>query len=112
MAVTSGIDCTVTVDEGKLDGTAKCLVPLKAIKVDNDDTKTEHFQQWTTNKKSESEKCTFDLDVPGVKLPSALAEKKPVSFTAAYFTPKRFMATFGDYLLGYGNSDCTFSQGE
>jgi len=82
MAVTSGIDCTVTVDEGKLDDSAKCLVPLKAIKVDNDDTKTEHFQLWATNKKSEPEKCTFDLDVPGVKLPSALAEKKPVSFTA------------------------------
>ena len=82
MAVTSGIDCTVTVDEGKLDGTAKCLVPLKAIKVDNDDTKIEHFQQWAINKKSEPEKCTFDLDVPGVKLPFALAEKKPVSFTA------------------------------
>jgi polyisoprenoid-binding protein YceI len=42
MAVTSGIDCTVTVDEGKL-GKAKCSVPLKSIKVDNDDTKTEHF---------------------------------------------------------------------
>lgn len=82
MAVTSGIDCTVTVDEGKLDGKATCSVPLKAIKVDNDDTKTEHFQQWATNKKSEPEKCTFDLEVPGVKLPSALEEKKPVPFTA------------------------------
>src|SRR5690349_15196370 len=60
MAVTSWIDCTVTVDEGKPDGKATCSVPLKAIKVDNDDTKTEHFQQWATNKKSEPEKCTFD----------------------------------------------------
>lgn len=82
MAVTSGIDCTVTVDEGKLDGKAKCSVPLKSIKVDNDDTKTDHFQQWATNKKSEPEKCMFNLEVPGVKLPSALEEKKPVAFTA------------------------------
>ena len=82
MAVTSGIDCTVTVDEGKLDGKATCSVPLKAIKVDNDDTKTEHFQQWATNKKSEPEKCTFKLEVPGVKLPSALEEKKPINFSA------------------------------
>jgi hypothetical protein len=82
MAVTSGIDCTVTVDEGKLDGTAKCSVPLTSIKVDNDDTKTEHFQQWATNKKTAPEKCTFELEAPSVKLPSALEEKQPVPFTA------------------------------
>jgi hypothetical protein len=82
MAVTSSIDCTITVDEGKLEGKAKCSVPLKGVRVDNDDTKTEHFQQWATNKKSEPEKCTFDLEVPGVKLSSALEEKKPVPFTA------------------------------
>jgi len=82
MAVTSGIGCTVTVDEGTLQGHAKCSVPLKGVKVDNDDTKTGHFQQWATNKKIAPEKCTFELDVPDVKLPSALEEKKPVAFTA------------------------------
>jgi hypothetical protein len=82
MAVTSGIGCTVTVDEGNLEGHAKCSVPLKSVRVDNDDTKTDHFQQWATNKKGAPEKCTFELDVPGVKLPSALEEKKPVPFTA------------------------------
>ena len=82
MAVTSGIGCTVTVDEEKLEGQAKCSVPLKSVRVDNDDTKTDHFQQWATNKKSDPEKCTFDLDVPGVKLPAALEDKKPVTFTA------------------------------
>lgn len=82
MAVTSGIGCTVNVDEGTLQGRAKCSVPLKGVKVDNDDTKTEHFQQWATNKKTEPEKCTFELDVPTVKLPAALEEKKPVTFTA------------------------------
>jgi len=82
MAVTSGISCTVAVDEGKLEGHAKCSVPLKSVRVDNDDTKTDHFQQWATNKKSAPEKCTFELDVPGVKLPAALEEKKPVTFTA------------------------------
>lgn len=81
MAVSSGIGCTVTVDEEKLEGHAKCSVPLKAIRVDNDDTKTEHFQQWATNKKIDPEKCTFDLDVPSVKLPPPLAEQKPIAFT-------------------------------
>jgi len=81
MAVSSGVGCTVTVDEGKLEGHAKCSVPLKAIRVDNDDIKTEHFQQWATNKKINAEKCTFDLDVPNVKLPPPLVEKKPLAFT-------------------------------
>jgi len=68
-------------DEDKLTGHAKCSVPLTAIKVDSDDIKTEHFQQWATNKKSDPKKCTFDLDVPSVTLPSALQEKQPVSFS-------------------------------
>jgi hypothetical protein len=82
MAVTSGIGCTVTLDQATSQGHAKCSVPLKQVKVDNDDTKTDHFQQWATNKKIAPEKCAFELDVPGVKLPSALEEKKPVTFTA------------------------------
>jgi hypothetical protein len=82
MAVTSGIDCTVTVDEGKRNGRAKCSVPLTAIKVDNDDTKTDHFQQWATNKKVAADKCAFELEVPTVALPSALEEKTPVPFSA------------------------------
>lgn len=82
MAVTSGIGCTVTVDEKTLQGHAKCSVPLKEVKVDNDDTKTDHFQQWATNKKTAPEKCTFELEAPSVKLSSALEEKQPVTFTA------------------------------
>jgi hypothetical protein len=62
-------------------------VPLSSIKVDSDETKTEHFQQWATNKKSDPEKCTFALDVPKVKLPSALQEKQLVAFsTEGIFT--------------------------
>jgi len=79
--VSSAVGCTITVDEGKLEGHAKCSVPLTSIKVDSDDTKTDHFQQWATNKKSDPKKCTFDLDLPHVQLPSPLAEKQPVTFT-------------------------------
>lgn len=80
-AVSSAIGCTVKADEAKLEGHAKCSVPLTSIKVDSDETKTEHFQQWATNKKTDPKKCTFDLDVPTVKLPSALQEKQPVAFS-------------------------------
>jgi hypothetical protein len=80
-AVSSMVGCTITADEGKGEGHARCSVPLTSIKVDSDDIKTEHFQQWATNKKSDPQKCTFDLDVPKVKLPSALQEKQPVAFS-------------------------------
>lgn len=80
-AVSSMVGCMIKADEEKGEGHAKCSVPLTSIKVDSDDTKTEHFQQWATNKKSDPEKCTFDLDVPKVKLPSALQEKQAVAFS-------------------------------
>jgi hypothetical protein len=80
-AVSSAVGCTITADEGTLEGHAQCSVPLTSITVDSDDTKTDHFQQWATNKKSDPKKCTFELDVPHVALPSPLTEKTPLSFT-------------------------------
>lgn len=80
-AVSSAVGCTLTVDEGKLEGHATCSVPLTSIRVDNDDTKTEHFGQWATNKKMEPAQCTFTLEVPAVKLPPPVEPKKPVAFT-------------------------------
>src|SRR5215831_11927048 len=60
-AVSSAVGCTVVADEEKLEGHAKCSVPLTSVKVDSDDTKTDHFQQWATNKKIDPKKCTFNL---------------------------------------------------
>jgi hypothetical protein len=60
-----------------------CSVPLESIMVDGDDTeKSEHFQQWATNKKVEPDKCTFDITLSPVKLASALKPKEGVPFTA------------------------------
>ncbi len=80
-AVSSAVGCTVVLDEDKGEGRTKCSVPLTSIKVDSNDTKTDHFRQWATNKKVDPKKCTFDLDVPKVKLPSALQENQPVAFS-------------------------------
>ena len=33
--------------------------------MDNDDTKSDHFRQWATNKKVDPRKCVFKLEVPG-----------------------------------------------
>ena len=51
-AISSAVGCTLTVDEEKLEGKGSCSVALTSILVDGDETKTEHFQQWATNKSS------------------------------------------------------------
>ena len=80
-AVSSMIECSIIANEEKHEGRAKCSVPLTSIKVDSDDIKTEHFQQWATNKKSDPEQCTFELEAPKVKLPTTLQEKQSVAFS-------------------------------
>src|SRR5262249_10218762 len=64
------------------EGRATGSVALTSIRVDNDDSKSEHFGEWATNKKVEASKCTFDLEVPSVKLSSPVEPKQPVSFTS------------------------------
>jgi hypothetical protein len=86
-AVSSQIGCTIDVDEANLVGHARCSVPLTSIAVDGDETKSDHFAQWATNKKIEPEKCTFDLDVPRVALKPPVDTKQPVPFaTEGTFT--------------------------
>jgi len=80
-AVSSAVACTLTVDEAKREGRASCSVPLGSVRVDNDDTKTEHFGQWATNKKTDPKQCTFQVEVPMVSLPSPVEPKTPIAFT-------------------------------
>jgi hypothetical protein len=79
-AVSSQVGCTLTVDEEKLEGSATCAVPLSAIRVDNDDTKSDHFRQWATNKKVDPKKCRIELVLPAVKLPQPVEAGKAVMF--------------------------------
>src|SRR6266481_8289493 len=80
-AVSSAIGCTLTIDEAAREGHASCSVPLSTVRIDNDDTKTEHFGQWATNKKTDPKQCTFRVEVPVVTLPSPVEPKTPVAFT-------------------------------
>lgn len=80
-AVSSAVGCTLTVDEQGFEGRATCSVPLISIRVDNDDTKSDHFREWATNKKSEPASCTFDLTVARVTLPATMKEKTPTPYT-------------------------------
>jgi hypothetical protein len=85
-AVSSKVACTLSVDEGRLQGKAVCAVPLTAIRVDNDDVKSDHFRQWATNKTVDPRKCVFRLEVPQIQLP-AVEAMKPVAFeTEGTFT--------------------------
>ncbi len=86
-AVGSAVECHLTLDDKSNTASGRCSVPLASIRVDNEDTKTEHFQQWTTNKKSDPKTCRFEATFPSVKLHDMLAAEKPVGFaTDATFT--------------------------
>ena len=77
MATSSAVGCDLTLDNGSAKGT--CSVPLTSVTVDSEPTKTEHFQQWATNKKVDAKKCTLEARLAEVKLDGALSST-PVKF--------------------------------
>ncbi|MBK9518333.1 MAG: hypothetical protein IPO09_13495 [Anaeromyxobacter sp.] len=81
-AVSSAVGCQVTFDERTGTASGRCSVPLESIRVDNDDTKSDHFRQWATNKKSEPRDCRLEAVFTGVQL-GALAPERAVPFTAS-----------------------------
>jgi hypothetical protein len=81
-AQSSAVACELRYDERTGLASGRCAVPLTTIKVDNEDTKTEHFQQWVTNKQSDAAACRLEASLEGVKV-GALAPEQPVAFTAA-----------------------------
>ncbi len=80
-AQSSAVACDLRYDEKAGLAAGRCSVPLASVKVDNEDTKTEHFQQWVTNKKTDPQACRFEASFEGVKV-GALAPGRPVPFTA------------------------------
>ena len=71
-AVSSAVGCELDYDAGTASGS--CAVPLTSITVDSEPTKTEHFQQWTTNKKTDPKDCKIEAKLDGLKLaPAALS---------------------------------------
>lgn len=80
-AQSSSVGCDLRYDEQAGAASGHCSVPLTSIRVDNEDTKTEHFQQWVTNKKSDPKACRFEAAFEGVRVGPLRAEE-PVSFVA------------------------------
>jgi hypothetical protein len=80
-AVSSAVGCQLAYDERTGSASGKCSVPLESIRVDNDDTKSDHFRQWATNKKSEPGACRIEAVFAGVAV-GKLAAGTPASFAA------------------------------
>ena len=80
-AVSSAVGCEVTVDEKTGTASGRCSVPLTSITVDNDATKSEHFRDWATNKRSDPKGCAIEATFAGVAL-GALAPETPSTFAA------------------------------
>jgi hypothetical protein len=80
-AVGAAVGCTLHVDETVRTGRATCSVPLTALRVDNDDTKTEHFRQWATNGTGDARHCTIELSVDRVAVADPVEPMTPVPFS-------------------------------
>jgi hypothetical protein len=80
-AVSSAVGCQVTYDGKAGTVSGRCAVPLTSIKVDADETKSGHFHEWVTNKRSDPKDCALEAVFSGVRLGTLVAEQ-PVPFTA------------------------------
>jgi hypothetical protein len=80
-ATSSAVGCDLGFNAAANSGAGKCKVALESVMVDNNPTKTEHFQQWATNKKTTAKECVLEASFQGVKLEGPLAEGKPVNFS-------------------------------
>ncbi|HZW91304.1 MAG TPA: hypothetical protein VFF12_19650 [Myxococcaceae bacterium] len=67
-ATSSAVGCELTVDPDAGQVSGRCSVPLESITVDADSTKSDHFRQWATNRKSEPARCKLVADFGKVAL--------------------------------------------
>ncbi|HEX4381905.1 MAG TPA: hypothetical protein VH083_03110 [Myxococcales bacterium] len=74
-AMSSAISCNISYDAAT-GASGSCTVPLTSITVDNEPTKTEHFQQWATNKKVAPKKCNLQATLSDVKAEPVLLSGK------------------------------------
>ena len=81
IAVSSAVGCQVVYDDKSGLASGSCSVPIESIRVDNDDTKSDHFRQWATNKKSEPAQCRIEAVFSDVKV-GRLVAGTPAPFSA------------------------------
>lgn len=80
-AQSSSVACDVALDERTGVASGTCSVPLASITVDNEPTKSEHFRDWATNRKSDPAACRLEARFEGVRV-GRLVPETPVPFEA------------------------------
>jgi len=75
-ATSSAVGCDLQVDPAGGYVSGRCSVALESITVDAEPTKSDHFRQWATNRKTEPARCLLvaDLGRIALSLPRALGE--------------------------------------
>ena len=75
-ATSSAVACDIQVDAEGRNLSGRCSVPLSSLTVDADPTKSDHFRQWATNRKSDPARCMLAADLAGVavSLPRSTGE--------------------------------------
>jgi hypothetical protein len=79
-AVSSAVGCELSYDDKTGAASGTCSVPLTSITVDSEPTKTEHFQQWVTNKKVDPKACKIEAKLDGLKVTPATLSATPSAF--------------------------------
>lgn len=80
-AVSASVGCDVAYDDVTGLASGRCSVPLTSIQVDGDETKSGHFHDWATNKKSDPKRCRLEATFADVKV-GPLRPEVAVPFTA------------------------------
>jgi hypothetical protein len=75
-AISSAVGCQLRVDPEAGYVSGRCAVPLDSITVDADPTKSDHFRQWATNRKSDPARCELvaDFGKVALSLPQGVGE--------------------------------------
>jgi hypothetical protein len=73
VATSSSLGCDLSYDDKAGTASGNCSAPLTSVMVDNEPTKTAHFQQWATNKKLDAKKCTLLAKFDSLKLEGPLS---------------------------------------
>jgi hypothetical protein len=81
-ATSSAVACDIRGDAQARNLSGRCAVPLNSITVDADPTKTGHFRQWATNRKSDPARCTFATEFTDLPLAVPQAAGSSVEFAA------------------------------
>lgn len=81
-ATSSAVGCELRLDRETGSVSGRCAVPLESITVDADPTKSDHFRQWATNRKSDPARCMLAADLGKVALVLPLAPGESTQFQA------------------------------